>query len=75
MVRSMLNMGAWSDATDPFFREQMNLFISARKSLFPLGHVVPNDEFFDVSKKHPCGNTRIMLCVFLDTHTWKVIGC
>ena len=33
MVRSMLNMGAWSDATDPFFREQMNLFIDVHKDM------------------------------------------
>jgi pimeloyl-ACP methyl ester carboxylesterase len=33
LVRSMLNMGAWSDATDPFFREQMNLFIDVHKNM------------------------------------------
>jgi pimeloyl-ACP methyl ester carboxylesterase len=26
LVRSMLNMGAWCDATDPFFREQIEIF-------------------------------------------------
>lgn len=26
MVKSMMNMGAWCDATDPFFREQIEIF-------------------------------------------------
>jgi len=33
LVRSMINMGAWSDASDPFFREQMLLFIDIHKEM------------------------------------------
>jgi pimeloyl-ACP methyl ester carboxylesterase len=31
LVRTMLNMGAWCDATDPFFREQMEIFRSVHR--------------------------------------------
>ncbi|NKB44347.1 MAG: alpha/beta fold hydrolase [Alphaproteobacteria bacterium] len=33
MVRSMMNMGAWSDATDPLFNEQIRLFLDVHKEM------------------------------------------
>jgi 3-oxoadipate enol-lactonase len=33
LVRSMTNMGAWSDATDPLFREQMQLFLDVHQKI------------------------------------------
>lgn len=33
LVRSMMNMGAWSDATDPLFHEQIELFLDVHRGM------------------------------------------